>query len=142
LIKRPNKAVSSSFFRLFAPIIVLLIPLLVLGGNVSTASPPLPQKASDTAKTLVLRVYFHDTAERDRLATELNAEEMPTTSGYLTVIADRSQYSSILAKGLRVEVDEASTAQMNNPNLFGHDNNPDTFDGGYRTVEEMQTFLD
>ncbi len=142
MIKQRNKPVTSSFFKLFAPVVVLLIPLLVLGSNVSTASPPLPQKPSDTAQTLVLRVYFHDTAERDRLATELNAEEMPTTSGYLTVIADRPQYDSIVARGLRVEIDEASTAQMNNPNLFGHDNNPNTFDGGYRTVEEMQTFLD
>jgi hypothetical protein len=29
--------------------------------------------------TLVMRVYFRDRAERDRLAQELNAEEVPTT---------------------------------------------------------------
>src|SRR5215475_11054547 len=39
--------------------------------------------------TLVMRVYFRDRAERDRLAQELNAEEVPTTGGYLTVIGDR-----------------------------------------------------
>src|SRR5689334_9996780 len=33
--------------------------------------------------TLVMRVYFRDRAERDRLAQELNAEEVPTTEGYL-----------------------------------------------------------
>jgi hypothetical protein len=40
--------------------------------------------------TLVMRVYFRDRAERDRLAQELNAEEVPTTGGYLTVIRDRN----------------------------------------------------
>ena len=31
--------------------------------------------------TLVMRVYFRDRAERDRLAQELSAEEVPTTAG-------------------------------------------------------------
>src|SRR5262249_25370066 len=35
--------------------------------------------------TLVMRVYFRDRAERDRLAQELNPEEALTTGGYLTV---------------------------------------------------------
>src|ERR1051325_6280277 len=39
-------------------------------------------------KTLVMRVYFRDREERDRLAQELTAEEVPTTGGYLTVIRD------------------------------------------------------
>src|SRR5438105_11742273 len=41
--------------------------------------------------TLVMRVYFRDRAERDRLAQELSAEEVPTTGGYLTVIGDRDR---------------------------------------------------
>jgi hypothetical protein len=43
-------------------------------------------------KTLVMRVYFRDRAERDQLAHELNPEEVPTTGGYLTVIRDRDLY--------------------------------------------------
>ena len=39
--------------------------------------------------TLVMRVYFRDRAERDRLAQELSAEEVPTTGGYLTIINNR-----------------------------------------------------
>src|SRR6187200_1242931 len=50
--------------------------------------------------TLVMRVYFHDRAERDRLAQELNAEEVPTTGGYLTVIRDRDLYYGLTARGL------------------------------------------
>src|ERR1041384_5770807 len=43
-------------------------------------------------ETLVMRVYFRDRAERDRLAQELNAEEVPTTGGYLTVMGDRDLF--------------------------------------------------
>src|SRR5678816_2333599 len=40
---------------------------------------PLAEKYA----TLVTRVYFRDRAERDRLAQELNGEEVPTAGGYL-----------------------------------------------------------
>ncbi len=92
-------------------------------------------------ETLVVRLYFHDVFERDRLATEWGADESATTGGYLTVWTDRTIYNQMLAKGLRAEIDQAMTQQANNPNLFGQ-NSPDTFYGGYKTVEEMQTFLD
>ncbi|PYJ39608.1 MAG: hypothetical protein DME84_01055, partial [Verrucomicrobia bacterium] len=48
--------------------------------------------------TLVMRVYFRDRAERDRLAQELNAEEVLTTGGYLTVIHDRDLYYDLTAR--------------------------------------------
>src|SRR5690348_7955786 len=54
--------------------------------------------------TLVMRVYFRDRAERDRLAQELNPEEVLTTRGYLTVIRDRDLYYNLTARGLRVEI--------------------------------------
>src|SRR5689334_6914918 len=47
---------------------------------------------ADKYNTLVMRVYFRNRAERDRLAQELNAEEVPTTGGYLTVIRDRDLF--------------------------------------------------
>src|SRR3954470_188954 len=47
-----------------------------------TGKNPIAEKYG----TLVMRVYFGDRAERDRLAQELSAEEVPTTDGYLTVI--------------------------------------------------------
>src|SRR6478609_5322490 len=59
--------------------------------------------------TLVMRVYFRDRAERDRLAQELSAEEVPTTGGYLTVIRDRNLYYDLTARGIRVEIDENSS---------------------------------
>ena len=86
--------------------------------------------------TLVMRVYFGDRAERDRLAQELNPEEVPTTGGYLTVIRDRDLYYRLTARGLRVEIDENSSRNLSDPQI------PYTFYGGYKTVEEIYAFLD
>ena len=88
-------------------------------------------------KTLVMRVYFRDRAERDRLAQELNAEEVPTTGGYLTVIRDRELYYRLTARGLRVDIDENSSRNLSDPQLLH-----DTFFGGYKSVEEIYAFLD
>src|SRR5215475_3198654 len=88
-------------------------------------------------KTLVMRVYFRDRAERDQLAQELNAEEVPTTGGYLTTIRDRNLYYDLTARGLRVEIDENSSRNLSYPQIL-----PFTFYGGYQTVEEIYAFLD
>src|SRR6185437_16159663 len=87
--------------------------------------------------TLVMRVYFRDRAERDRLAQELNPEEVLTTGGYLTVIRDRDLYYNLTARGLRVEIDENSSRNLSHPQIL-----PFTFYGGYKTVEEIYAFLD
>src|SRR6266576_195112 len=87
--------------------------------------------------TLVMRVYFRDRAERDQLAQELNAEEVPTTGGYLTVLGDRDLYYNLIARGLRVEIDENSSRNLSDPQILR-----DTFYGGYKTVEEIYTFPD
>src|SRR5215211_4759707 len=87
--------------------------------------------------TLVMRVYFRDRAERDRLAQELNAEEVPTTGGYLTVIRDRDLYYGLTARGLHVEIDENSSRNLSDPQIMR-----ETFYGGYKTVGEIYTFLD
>ncbi|MFL5732513.1 MAG: M14 family zinc carboxypeptidase [Chloroflexia bacterium] len=116
---------------------------LVAGGGQGTTWAEAPRSAPPTPgseqvfKTLVTRVYFRDTAERDRLATELGAEEVGTTGGFLTAFMDRNTYNNLLSRGLRVEIDLDETRKANDPNIWR-----DTFYGGYKTVEEMQTFLD
>jgi hypothetical protein len=133
---------------------VLGLGLWALVGGVGAPSPLLAHPAAREAappaqkpppearpETLVLRLYFSDVFERDRLALEWGADEMSTVNGYLTVWADRATYEAMLAKGLKVEIDAATTAQANNPVLFGN-SSPESFYGSYKTVEEMQTFLD
>src|SRR5207249_5291214 len=81
--------------------------------------------------TLVMRVYFRDRAERDRLAQELNAEEVPTTRGYLTIIRDRDLYYGLTARGLHVEIDENSSRNLSDPQILR-----ETFYGGYKRREQ------
>lgn len=102
-------------------------------GRAGTGTNPIAEKYH----TLVMRVYFRDRAERDRLAQELNAEEVPTTSGYLTVIGNRHLYDSLIARGLRVEIDESNSRKLSNPEMMR-----ETFFGGYKSVEEIYDFLD
>ncbi|PZS06140.1 MAG: hypothetical protein DLM69_00375, partial [Candidatus Chloroheliales bacterium] len=109
----------------------------------AASAAPSSQSAPSVIRpqVLVVRLYFKDKAERDRLAVEWGAAEVSTLGGYLTIWTDRAGYNKMLAQGLKASIDEQTTSQANNPNLFGQ-NSPDTFDGGYKTVEEMQTFLD
>src|SRR5688572_26540449 len=120
----------------------LLLGLLVLPLAETTWADPSPRPSgqnpiAEKYDTLVMRVYFHDRAERHRLAQELIPEEVPTTGGYLTVIRDRDLYYGLTARGLRVEIDEESSRNLSDPQLM-----LDTFYGGYKTVEEIYAFLD
>src|SRR5687768_8010679 len=137
--RRPN------FLRLFMPAFLALMPMLMLGGSLTNSALAGAPTGASTAgvssqeqreEVLVLRVYFKDAAERDRLASQLSAEEVPTVRGFLTVLTDRPSYNDLLAQGLRVEIDEKETKILNDPVLT------DTFYGGYKTVEEIYTFLD
>src|SRR6266446_10380676 len=101
--------------------------------NHGSSKNPIAEKYD----TLVMRVYFRDRAERDRLAQELNAEEALTTGGYLTVLGDRDLYYGLTARGLRVEIDEDNSRNLSDPQILR-----DTFYGGYKTVEEIYAFLD
>ena len=101
-------------------------------------NPEIDQDAlAEKYSTLVMRVYFRDRAERDQLAQELSAEEVPTTGGYLTVLRDRTLYYNLKARGLRVEIDENSSRNLSDPQIMH-----DTFYGGYKSVEEIYAFLD
>src|SRR5947208_12071297 len=80
---------------------------LILGLLAGVFSPNLGSQAAQLADgavarppVLVLRLYFHDMAERDRLAETWGAIEMPTTGGYLTVWGDQATYDAIRAQGL------------------------------------------
>jgi carboxypeptidase T len=129
--------------KLLVPIFLALLPVLTIGSGLTTTSaaqevPTTNPFSALAAKptTLVLRVYFRDRAERDRLATEFSAEEVPTTSGFITIIANADTLNTLRARGLRVEIDQRNTDILNDPAKR------DTFFGGYKTVEEIYTFLD
>jgi carboxypeptidase T len=132
--------------RLLGVLMLALLPALAFGGQApgqAEAGAP-PRAAAGPAgyslntgtppyQRVVIRVYFRDEAERDRLATELGAEEMSTRGGYLTVLSTHTEAEALRARGLRVDVDPQATYRVNNP---------DTFYNGYFTVEEIYGFLD
>src|SRR5438477_6151316 len=94
----------------------------------SAAAPtfkPSNVQPSNHQEVLVVRVYFRSNAERDSLAAELGAEEVPTLGGFVTAIVSPDTYNKLLARGLRVEIDQVQTKQANDPHLF------DSFYGGY-----------
>src|SRR5258708_37896883 len=131
-----RRVVISFAFCAVCVLVALLAFSLYSGGYAFAENPDASNNRGIAAKsgknpiaekydTLVMRVYFRDRAERDRLAEELNAEEVPTTGGYLTVIRDRDLYYSLTARGLRVEIDENSSRNLSYPQIL-----PFTFYGG------------
>src|SRR4030095_7953469 len=143
----PRIVVSLAFFAI--GVLVALLAFSLYWGGSAFAQVPLQDQSSHSQvrsgknpiaekyDTLVMRVYFRDRAERDRLAQELNAEEVPTTGGYLTIIRDRDLYYGLTARGHRVEIDEKSSRNLSDPQILR-----DTFYGGYKSVEEIYAFLD
>ena len=134
---------ATSVFRAFGVVAAVTLATIALRAAFA-AGPDLHSQAgngknpiAEKYNTLVMRVYFRDRAERDRLAEELNPEEALTTGGYLTVIRDRDLYYALTARGLHVEIDENSSRNFSHPQIL-----PFTFYGGYKTVEEIYAFLD
>jgi hypothetical protein len=129
---------------------MLVLPIVMLGSGAleearAETRAQVPSASSvpiaAAGDALVMRVYFRDLAERDRLATELAADEVSTLGNYITVTRDQALFDSLKARGLRVEVDREATKQVNDPNIFAKDGS-DTFYNGYHTVEEIYGFLD
>jgi hypothetical protein len=147
---RPNRCALAPGFIVSA--LLTLLPILAISGGMAAPaqaeagpSPPSTERVQQETKEqiLVLRVYFADNAERDRLATQIGAEETSTAGGYLTKWADRATYNAMLAAGLRVQIDHEQTRLANVPIQWNKDSaNPETFNGGYLTVEEMYAFMD
>ena len=141
-------APTNGFARITHSLLLLLLSSSLLTGSLSASTQPEPnvQRPISNAEIdsaagdgpfsfYVLRVYFRDTAERDRLATELAAEEVPTLEGYITVIANSGVYKSLLARGLRVEIDSIRTSKLNNLTLTSN-NRPLSSNGAIGATPE------
>ena len=90
----------------------------------------------------LVRVYFNSLAERDQLASTLDAQETSTSGGYVTALVDDSQLAALRAAGKRVEIDQGRTALLNQPvqRLQGQAGGIPGFPC-YRTVEETYASL-
>ncbi len=137
-------------WALLALALVLNVSLaLLLAGGPGFASGQGFNGQPPNPAVVVVKVRFKDDRERDLLAVRWGADEVSTRGGYLTIWASQPQYEQMVAAGLNLTVDKPLTDLANHPKkLFGKasaGDSPcpaDNYCGGYRTVEEMQSFLD
>jgi carboxypeptidase T len=143
--------IQNSKFKIMSAFLLLALMLGGLAGAGSgaysaNAAARVGAQTGKQPQTLVLRVYFRDNAERDRLAVEYDVTEAPTTDGYLTLWASQQTYDEIRARypTLRIEIDQEQTRDANTPIQWADydPSDPDSFYGGYKTVEEMIAFMD
>src|SRR5688500_4048596 len=101
---RMSKRHSNVVLKLVVPALMLMLPLLIVAGG--SAMPvqagakiqTVPAgSAQDSNKLLVVRAYFRSVEERNRIAADFGAEEVPTTSGYLTLFLDHDRYKALQA---------------------------------------------
>ncbi|MEP7356577.1 MAG: M14 family metallopeptidase [Anaerolineales bacterium] len=92
---------------------VLLLPGLALPAPVANSQTVTPPPAAEPP--LVVRLYFNSLAERDRLASLVDALEESTRGGYLGALVSPFQYQALQAAGYRVEIDQARTALLRQP---------------------------
>lgn len=131
--------------RLFALSFLACLMLVAFTGSAgpARAQAPLPAASTPSASgtVLVMRIYYTSNIQYADLATEFGLEQSYSPGGYLSLWADVDTFNSLVARGLHVEVDAATTKEAReNPPVFGH--NADSFYNGYYTIEEMQTLLD
>jgi len=108
-------------------------PTTLVPGAVTISQPP---------PVSLVRVFFSSLAERDQLASTLDAQETSTSGGYVTALVSDDQLTALRAAGKRVEIDAARTALLNQPAqaLAGQAGGIPGYPC-YRTVEETYASL-
>jgi len=133
--------------RLALALLLLVISLAVqaperTSGAIPISLVPLASAIAQQPPVNVVRVYFNSLAERDQLATTLDAQETSTSGGYVTALVSDAQLAALRAAGKRVEVDQGRTALINQPvqQLASQAGGIPGFPC-YRTVEETYASL-
>lgn len=125
---------------LFALLVIALtlgLPLIPAPFSGASAATPLPPATPTGAGPWVIKVYYTDRSQLDRLAARIEPWEVRRDRGYAVVAVERAGYDWLLAQGFRLEVDTEQTARLNQPldrlpgQLTGIPSYP-----CYRTVEE------
>ncbi len=91
--------------------------------------------AQEAALPLVLRVYYDQIGDIDRLVEYDVWEVNNLAEKYVLVGGDTAVLSQLQAAGWRVEIDQALTDELDAARR------PDLFAGGYRTVDELYADL-
>ncbi len=125
------------FFSLLALVLTLGAPLAPARFSGASAATPLPPATPTGDGPWVVKVYYADRAQLDRLAARIEPWEVRRDLRYAVVAVDRASYEGLLAQGFRLEVDAEQTARLNQPldRLPGQVTGIPSYPC-YRTVEE------
>jgi hypothetical protein len=115
----------------------LLLGLPFLAPPVLLAQSPTDATVPAGLEFAVVRAYFHDRAQVERLARERSPWSVDYRKGYLVVDVDAAGWLRLVELGFRIEIDEERTARYRTPSqrLGGQVSGIPGFPC-YRTVEE------
>jgi len=101
--------------------LILTAPSAVRPGPVAHASESVGLRSVPAGSVpvgsvpVVGRVFFADPADLDRLAARLDVWHVVHDAGYLVALLHPDERAALLQAGYRVEIDEARTARLNQP---------------------------
>ncbi len=142
--------------KILIPLIIVLGFLLLLFSATSgwasntthadqtpTSEASLPEQLQSTQKIQVVRVYYLTQDTLNRIAARIEPWEVNREFGYIIVDVDAAEYDWLIKMGLRVEVDQNLTRQLNTQRTIS----PDQVSGipgysCYKTVEETYAFAE
>jgi carboxypeptidase T len=117
--------------------------LVLAGATTAQSEPPAGATPPARADVLIARVYFADVAELNDLVARYDALEYADhQAGYVELLLWPGDHAALLAAGYRVEIDQARSALLNQPQTVL----PAQASGVpgytcYRTVEETYAAL-
>ena len=125
----------------------LFVLISMLLGMVSSAaatpisSSPTMQQTSPPPTSVVARVYFTSREELNQLASRYDILQVDQVQSFAYILLSAEEFTSLQQAGYRIEVDEAKTKLLNQPQMALPGQGPDSIPGYpcYRTVEETYT---
>jgi carboxypeptidase T len=123
--------------RLFTILGLFALVLNVLIADIKPLSGDRRLTVQDIPALLVVRIYYEDPKSLAELASRLEPWEVHADEGYIVVGVTPQEYQGLQKLGLRLEIDQARTAQVNRLRVIS----PTQVSGipryeCYRTVEE------
>lgn len=122
---------------IFISAVLVRLSLLEARAATDLPSPVLASTPPASDGIWVVRAYFKDREQVDRVAGRIEPWEVHYDRGYMLLEVDAAQYQWLLDLGLRLEIDQELTTALNQPQLAlpGQTSGIPKFPC-YRTIEE------
>lgn len=119
--------------------LIAVFASLLLGCVIWVGSSAAADRLSETSgnSTLVVRIYYDEIADLDRLDSYDVWEFNDLQKGYVLAAVNDAGYTALITSGWQVAIDQEASVQINRrERRFGE------FFGGYRTVVELYADLE